>query len=141
MMMCDIAYASETAKFGQPEILIGTIPGAGGTQRIIRTGGKSKAMEICLSGNQFSAADAEKMGLVSRVLPPDQLLPETIKLAEKIGNNSKLVVALCKEAVNKGMHKKLECEFKYSRVTQHPMFKIDFCFVHFSFRNNFAGRC
>lgn len=102
MMMCDIAYASENAKFGQPEILIGTIPGAGGTQRILKAAGKSKAMEICLSGNQFSAVEAEKMGLVSKVVAPDQLMPETIKLAEKIGSNSKLVVALCKESVNRG---------------------------------------
>ncbi len=86
----------------KPEILIGTIPGAGGTQRILKAAGKSKAMEICLSGNQFSAAEAEKMGLVSKVVAPDQLMPETIKLAEKIGSNSKLVVALCKESVNRG---------------------------------------
>jgi len=101
-MMCDIIYASEAAKFGQPEILLGTIPGAGGTQRLIRAVGKSKAMEICLTGNQFSAVDAEKMGLVSKVLPADQLLPETIKLAEQISSLSKITVAICKEAVNKG---------------------------------------
>lgn len=107
MMMCDIAYASENAKFGQPEILIGTIPGAGGTQRILKAAGKSRAMEICLSGNQFSALEAQSMGLVSKVLPADKLMPETIKLAEKIGSNSKIVVALCKEAVNRGIPKKL----------------------------------
>jgi len=102
-MMCDIAYASENAKFGQPEILIGTIPGAGGTQRIIRCAGKSKAMEICLTGNQFSAQEAEKMGLVSKVVSPDQLMPETLKVAEKIASNSKIIVAMAKESVNRGM--------------------------------------
>lgn len=101
-MMCDIIYASETAKFGQPEILLGTIPGAGGTQRLIRAVGKSKAMEICLTGDQFSASEAERMGLVSKVLPPDQLLPQTILLAEKIGSLSKISVAICKEAIGKG---------------------------------------
>ncbi|ODN04370.1 Enoyl-CoA hydratase, mitochondrial [Orchesella cincta] len=125
MMMCDIAYASETAKFGQPEILIGTIPGAGGTQRIIKVAGKSKAMEICLSGNQFSAAEAEKMGLVSKVLPPDQLLPESIKLAEKIGNNSKIVVGLCKEAVNRAYETTLTEGLNFERRIFHSTFATE----------------
>ena len=101
-MMCDIIYASEAAKFGQPEILLGTIPGAGGTQRLIRSIGKSKAMEICLTGNQFTAAEAEKWGLVSKVCPPEDLLPQAIQLAEKISSLSKITVAICKEAINKG---------------------------------------
>lgn len=121
-MMCDIVYASELAKFGQPEILIGTIPGAGGTQRIIRTAGKSRAMEICLTGNQFSAAEAEKMGLVSKVVPADQLIPETLKVAEKIGSNSKLIVAMAKEAVNRAYELTLQEGLHFERRTFHATF-------------------
>ena len=100
-MMCDIIYASESAVFGQPEIRLGTIPGSGGTQRLTRAVGKSKAMEWCLTGNQFKAAEAEKAGLVSKVLPQAELLPEALKLAEQIASMSQPIVALCKEAVNK----------------------------------------
>jgi len=120
-MMCDIMYASENARFGQPEILIGTIPGAGGTQRIIRTAGKSRAMEICLTGNQFSAQEAEKMGLVSKVFPADQLIPEALKTAEKIGSNSKLIVQMAKEAVNRAyettLQEGLQCERRLFHTT------------------------
>lgn len=99
-MMCDIIYASDKAKFGQPEISLGTIPGAGGTQRLPRAIGKSRAMEMNLTGDMIDAQTAEKWGLVARVFPADNLLDETIKIADKIASKSKLTVAICKQATN-----------------------------------------
>lgn len=98
-MMCDILLASETAKFGQPEIKIGTMPGAGGTQRLTKAIGKSKAMEMCLTGNTVTAAELERAGLVSRVLPAAELMPAAMKLAEQIASMSLPLVKLTKASV------------------------------------------
>merc|ERR1712060_1230 len=100
-MMCDIILAGEKAKFGQPEIKLGTIPGMGGTQRLTQAVGKSRAMELVLTGDFFSAEEAVKMGLASRVVAQDKLLDEAVALGKKIGSFSPFAVALGKEAVNK----------------------------------------
>jgi enoyl-CoA hydratase len=100
-MTCDIIVASENAKFGQPEINLGVIPGAGGTQRLTRAIGKSKAMDQILTGRMMDAAEAERANLVSRIFPPDQLVDEAIKIAERIAGLSPVAVALAKQAVNR----------------------------------------
>lgn len=100
-MMCDIMLAGSKAMFGQPEIKLGTIPGAGGTQRLCKAVGKSKAMELVLTGDMMDAKTAEQYGLVSRVYEPDQLVNEAVKMGNKIASYSKPIVAMAKEAVNK----------------------------------------
>jgi enoyl-CoA hydratase len=99
-MMCDIIIAADNAKFGQPEISLGTIPGAGGTQRLTRAIGKSKAMEMVLTGRMMDAEEAERSNLVARVVPLADLLDEAIKLANTIADKSQPIVAMAKDAVN-----------------------------------------
>ncbi|MFC3125354.1 enoyl-CoA hydratase [Pseudoroseomonas globiformis] len=99
-MMCDIILAAESAKFGQPEINLGMTPGAGGSQRLTRAIGKAKAMEMVLTGRMMGAEEAERAGLVARVVPADALLAEAVKMADTIGGLSAPAVAMAKEAVN-----------------------------------------
>src|SRR5580700_8738428 len=100
-MMCDIILAADTAKFGQPEITLGTIPGIGGTQRLTRAVGKSKAMDLCLTGRMMDAAEAERSGLVSRVVPADKLMSEVLAVAEKIAEMSHPAAEMAKSAINR----------------------------------------
>eukprot|EP01135_Chromosphaera_perkinsii_P005387 Nk52_evm68s343 gene=Nk52_evmTU68s343 len=124
-MMCDIIYAGESAKFGQPEIKLGTIPGAGGTQRLTRAIGKSKAMELCLTGDFISAHQACDWGLVSKVFPAESLDAEAVKQAEKIASFSKPVVKLCKEAVNKAYESSLAEGINLERRIFHSTFALE----------------
>jgi enoyl-CoA hydratase len=102
-MMCDFIIASDTAKFGQPEITLGTIPGLGGTQRLTRAVGKSKAMDLCLTGRMMDAAEAERSGLVSRIFPADKLMEEVMAIADKIASMSQPAAAMAKSAVNRAL--------------------------------------
>ncbi|MGB0670568.1 MAG: enoyl-CoA hydratase [Rhodospirillales bacterium] len=99
-MMCDFILAADTAKFGQPEITIGALPGAGGTQRLTRAVGKSKAMEMCLTGRLMDAEEAERAGLVARIVPAAELVDEALKVADKIASLSLPMVYMTKECVN-----------------------------------------
>lgn len=124
-MMCDIIIAAENAEFGQPEISIGAIPGLGGTQRLVRAIGKSKAMEMCLSGRRMTADEAERSGLVARVVPTAELMNEALALAEKISSMSLPIAMLCKEAVNRAMESSLAEGLLYERRMFHAIFATD----------------
>jgi enoyl-CoA hydratase/carnithine racemase len=121
-MMCDIIYASEKAVFGQPEIKLGIIPGAGGTQRLIRAVGKSKAMEMVLSGSNMSAVDAERAGLVSKVVPHSELLPEALGVAEKIASMGLTSTILGKEAVNAAYEATLKQGLRHEKKIFYSLF-------------------
>ncbi len=114
-MMCDMIMASETARFGQPEIKIGTIPGAGGTQRLTRALGKAKSMELILTGRFLAAEEAHFYGLVNKVVPVEMLLPETFKLAAEIAQLSPIAVQLAKEAINRSFETHLDEGLAYER--------------------------
>ena len=121
-MMCDIVLAAETARFGQPEIKLGIITGAGGTQRLTRLIGKPKAMEMCLTGRMMSAAEAESAGLVSRVVPADDLVDEAMKVAGEIASLSLPIVMMAKEAVNRAYETTLAEGVRFERRLFHAAF-------------------
>eukprot|EP00697_Spironema_sp_BW2_P000815 gnl/Spiro4/11094_TR5882_c0_g1_i1.p1 gnl/Spiro4/11094_TR5882_c0_g1~~gnl/Spiro4/11094_TR5882_c0_g1_i1.p1 ORF type:complete len:303 (-),score=106.32 gnl/Spiro4/11094_TR5882_c0_g1_i1:68-949(-) len=121
-MMCDIIIASSNAMFGQPEIKLGTIPGAGGTQRLVKAIGKSKAMELCLTGMMMSAADAERFGLVSHVVPPEELLDKAFELARKIASFSLPISMMVKECVNASFETTLSQGLAVERRMFHSTF-------------------
>jgi enoyl-CoA hydratase len=121
-MMCDFILADETAKFGQPEITIGTIPGAGGTQRLPRYVGKSKAMEMVLTGRMMDAEEAERAGLVSRIVAKDSLLDEAVKVAGRIAGLSRPSVFMAKESVNRAYESSLAEGIRFERRMFHSTF-------------------
>ena len=121
-MMCDMIIAADNAQFGQPEINLGIIPGAGGTQRLTHAIGKSKSMDMCLTGRRMGAEEAERSGLASRVVPVDEMLDTAISIGQSIANQSRLAVAATKEAVNKSFETTL-CEgVLFERRMFHALF-------------------
>ncbi len=124
-MMCDFILAADNAKFGQPEIKLGVIPGAGGSQRLTRFVGKSKAMEMVLTGRMMDADEAERSGLVSRVLPLDDLLEEALKVARKIADLSLPSVMVAKECVNKSYEMTLREGIMFERRLFHSLFATE----------------
>jgi enoyl-CoA hydratase/carnithine racemase len=124
-MLCDFIIAADTAKFGQPEINLGVMPGIGGTQRLTRFVGKSKAMEMCLTGRNMDAAEAERSGLVSRVVPAAELMTEALKAAQKIAEQSMPIVMMTKETVNRAYETTLTEGIRFERRLFHAMFATE----------------
>ncbi|MCC6475081.1 MAG: enoyl-CoA hydratase [Burkholderiales bacterium] len=124
-MMCDIVIAADTARFGQPEIKLGVIPGAGGTQRLPRAVGKSKAMDLVLTGRTMDAAEAERAGLVARVVPADRLLDEALAVAAQIAEHSLLSVMAAKECVNRAYEAPLSDGILFERRVFHALFATE----------------
>ncbi|MBM3487888.1 MAG: enoyl-CoA hydratase [Alphaproteobacteria bacterium] len=123
-MMCDVIIAADTAKFGQPEITIGILPGAGGTQRLTRVIGKAKAMEMCLTGRMMDAEEAERAGLVSRVVKAADLLDDAIKTASRIASMSRPVAMMIKESVNRAYETTLAEGIRFERRLIQASFAI-----------------
>ena len=124
-MMCDFIIAADNAKFGQPEINLGIIPGAGGTQRLTRFVGKSKAMEMILTGRMMTAEEAERAGLASRVVPVADLIGETLAVAEKICKLSQPTVMIAKECVNRAYETNLAEGVRFERRLFHSAFSTE----------------
>ena len=124
-LMCDMIFAADTAKFGQPEIKLGVLPGAGGTQRLPRAIGKAKAMDMCLTSRFMDAAEAERSGLVARVIAADKLLEEALAAAAVIAGFSLPVVMMIKESVNRAYESALQEGLLFERRTFHSAFALD----------------
>ncbi|MGH6952914.1 MAG: enoyl-CoA hydratase [Alphaproteobacteria bacterium] len=124
-MMCDFVIAADNAKFGQPEINLGVMPGAGGTQRLPRFVGKAKAMEMCLTGRMMDAAEAERAGLVSRVVPLAELVDEAVKTATKIAAMSRPVAMMVKESVNRAFETSMAEGIRFERRMFHSLFATE----------------
>ncbi|MDX3926640.1 MAG: enoyl-CoA hydratase [Shinella sp.] len=124
-MMCDFIIASQTAKFGQPEITLGVIPGMGGTQRLTRAIGKAKAMDLCLTGRMMDAAEAERSGLVARIVPQEKLLEEALAAAEKIASHSLPATMMAKEAVGRAFETVLAEGMRVERRLFHSLFATE----------------
>jgi enoyl-CoA hydratase len=124
-MMCDIVIAADNARFGQPEITLGTIPGAGGTQRLARFVGKAKAMDLCLTGRMMDAAEAERAGLVSRVVPAAELLSEAVKIGARVAQMSRPIAMMVKEAINRAYETSLSEGVRFERRLFHATFATE----------------
>ena len=123
-MSCDMIFAADTAKFGQPEVKLGILPGAGGTQRLPRAVGKGKAMDLCLTARLMDAAEAEKSGLVARVIPADKLVEEALAAAAAIASYSLPVVMMIKESINRAFESSLNEGLLFERRTFHSAFAL-----------------
>jgi enoyl-CoA hydratase len=124
-MMCDIILAADSAQFGQPEVRLGILPGAGGTQRLPRAISKAKAMEMCLAARNIDAVEAERAGLVSRIVPADKLLDEAMATASRIASFSLPVVLMIKECINRSYESSLAEGLLFERRTFHSAFALD----------------
>jgi enoyl-CoA hydratase len=124
-MMCDIVIAADTAKFGQPEINLGVMPGAGGTQRLPRAVGKAKAMDLCLTARTMDAQEAERAGLVSRVVPADKLMEEALAVAQKVAGYSLPVAMMIKEAINRAYETSLSEGVLFERRVFQSQFALE----------------
>ena len=124
-MMCDFIIASTTAKFGQPEITLGVMPGMGGSQRLTRAVGKAKAMDLCLTGRMMDATEAESAGLVARIVPDEALLDEAVEAAAKIASFSQTAVSMVKESVNRAFEQTLTEGLRFERRLFHSLFATE----------------
>ena len=124
-MMCDFIIAADNARFGQPEINLGIIPGAGGSQRLTRAVGKSKAMDLCLTGRMMNAEEAERSGLVARIVPVGELLDKALEVAQVIADKSLPAVMICKESVNRSFESALAEGLLFERRQFHALFATE----------------